>query len=61
MLRFTLIVGALVAIVFAASLSGQTAVWTSHYDNFRTGANTSETILTPDNVNAEGFGKLASL
>jgi hypothetical protein len=42
-------------------MSAQTAVWTGHYDNFRTGANTSETILTPANVNAAHFGKLARL
>lgn len=34
---------------------------TGHYDNFRTGANTNETILTPANVNAQQFGWLARL
>jgi hypothetical protein len=47
--------------VLSASLCGQTTVWTGHYDNFRTGANTQETILTPANVNASHFGRLTSL
>ncbi len=37
---------------------GQTAVLTQHYDNARTGQNTSETILTRANVNPRQFGKL---
>jgi hypothetical protein len=36
-------------------------VTTYHYDNARDGANTSETILTPENVNASSFGRIASL
>src|SRR6266853_3365902 len=42
------------------SSSGQTDVVTYHYDNARTGANLSETVLTPANVNATKFGKMAS-
>jgi len=33
-------------------------VVTYHYDNARTGANLSETVLTPANVNATKFGKM---
>ena len=33
-------------------------VLTYHYDNTRAGDNTNETILTPDNVNTNNFGKL---
>jgi len=36
-------------------------VTTSQYDNARTGANLSETALTPQNVNSSSFGKLFSL
>ncbi len=34
---------------------GQRSVLTYHYDNFRTGQNTEETILTPSNVNPNQF------
>ena len=37
---------------------GQTDVVTYHYDKARTGANLSETVLTPANVNATKFGKI---
>ena len=48
--------------VFAGlpAANAQTSVTTQHYDIARTGANTSETILTPGNVNATNFGKLFS-
>jgi hypothetical protein len=52
---------ALSLLVSGARASAQTAVWTSHYDNYRTGANVEETILTPENVNRSSFGKLARL
>ncbi len=35
-------------------------VLTFHNDNFRTGANTQETVLTPQNVNPADFGRLFS-
>ena len=36
----------------------QVVVTTWHYDNARSGANSSETTLTPQNVNSKEFGKL---
>ena len=41
--------------------SGGVDVLTQHNDNDRTGHNSNETILTPDTVNQEGFGKLFDL
>jgi hypothetical protein len=38
--------------------SGQTAITTYHYDNYRTGWNSTETVLTPANVTASTFGLL---
>lgn len=38
----------------------QVNLTTSRYNNQRTGVNSSETILTPSNVNATSFGKLFS-
>ena len=40
--------------------TAQISVVTQHYDIGRTGANTSETILTPSNVSFSQFGKLFS-
>jgi hypothetical protein len=37
---------------------GQVQVLTEHNDSFRSGANTSETLLAPRNVNSTFFGKL---
>ena len=44
-------------VLTCASLA-QIAVTTQHNDNYRTGQNTSEAILTPANVNQSKFGKL---
>ena len=48
----------LLVFCLAKTSRAQTAVTTWHYDNARSGANTSETILTPSNVNWNHFGKL---
>lgn len=40
--------------------TAQVSVVTQHYDIGRVGANTSETALTPTNVNTQSFGKLFS-
>lgn len=42
------------------SLASAVPILTYHYNNTRTGANASETILTPANVNVSHFGKLFS-
>lgn len=48
------------ALIFSLSASAQVNVLTYHYDNTRQGANLNETILTPDDVNSDSFGKLFS-
>ena len=42
----------------AFTVVAQTSVTTYHNDNYRTGWNSSETVLTPANVNASSFGLL---
>jgi hypothetical protein len=42
------------------ALQAQPQIWTQHNNNSRTGSNTSETVLKPNNVNVRGFGKLFS-
>jgi hypothetical protein len=57
-------IASLVLVLFLANASaaaGQTAVTTYHYDNYRTGWNSSETVLTPANVNSSSFGLLLSV
>ena len=46
--------------VVCPTAQSQTNVTTHHNDISRTGANTSETVLTPQNVNTTTFGKLFS-
>jgi hypothetical protein len=41
--------------------SAQTAVTTYHNDNYRTGWNSTETVLTPSNVSNASFGLLATV
>jgi hypothetical protein len=53
-------VSTLLTLFLAAGALAQTTVVTAHNDISRTGQNTSETILTPANVNATAFGKLFS-
>ena len=43
------------------SALAQTTVWTQHMDNWRTGWNYNETILTPDKVVSAQFGLIASV
>jgi hypothetical protein len=45
-------------VAFLLPAHAQVSVTTSRNDNSRDGQNLSETILTPDNVNASDFGKL---
>jgi hypothetical protein len=48
----------LLCLVLSAALQAQ--VTTSQYDNSRTNANLHEHILTPQNVNSRGFGRLGA-
>jgi hypothetical protein len=48
----------LFVVVILAGLAVFAQIATSQYDNLRTGANLSEKILTPKNVNSRQFGKL---
>src|SRR5271165_6339152 len=52
------------ALLFVGNLlpaAAQTAVTTYHNDNYRTGWNSSETVLTPANVNSASFGLLMTV
>jgi hypothetical protein len=51
----------LLFLAHTASVVGQTAVTTYHYDNYRTGWNSSETVLTPANVASSKFGPLTTV
>ncbi len=56
--------GCLVAAACLAScaiVAAQVAVTTYHNDNYRSGTNAQETILTPSNVNVRSFGKRLTL
>ena len=55
---FALVVSALFLLMFPSLFAiGQVAVTTYHNDNYRSGLNANETILTPSNVNEVHFGK----
>ena len=45
----------------ALTAAAQVSVTTYHYDNYRTGWNSSETILTPANVASASFGLLGTV
>jgi hypothetical protein len=52
---------ALLVVLAFAGLAEAQRVLTSQYDNARTGANLTETKLTPRNVNVQHFGKVFTL
>ncbi|MFZ0417480.1 MAG: hypothetical protein WAM04_05215 [Candidatus Sulfotelmatobacter sp.] len=55
-------IASLAFILFAnAFAAAQTAVTTYHNDNYRTGWNSTETVLTPANVTSSTFGLLAKV
>src|SRR5574337_1146256 len=54
------LIALLAALTLVAAASAQTSVLTGRVDNARTGTNTNETILTPENVNSNNFGHLFS-
>lgn len=51
---------AVLVMLYPGRVAAQTLVTTWHYDNARTSANTTETLLTHANVNYLSFGKLFS-
>src|SRR5579862_5348368 len=48
------------SLILRRPANAQVNVLTYRNDNYRTGANTAESILTPSNVNTNSFGKLFS-
>jgi hypothetical protein len=54
----TFVACVLLILADTSSSRSQVAVTTWHYDNARSGANSNETILTPQNVTYTQFGKL---
>ncbi len=55
------VLAAVLPLATALPLAAQTDVLTWHNDNFRTGQNTSEAILSPANVKSTTFGLLANV
>lgn len=58
MKRLAIVLSALLVLVSLPNCQAQVSVLTYHNDNFRTGANTNETILTPANVSSNIFKRL---
>jgi hypothetical protein len=54
------VIASLVSLVLVSTSLAQVSVPTSHGDNARTGANTNEVLLAPDNVDKNNFGRLFS-
>jgi hypothetical protein len=56
-------IASLLAVFFLAygAAAAQTAVLMHHNDHYRTGWNSTETVLTPSNVNSSQFGLIASV
>ena len=54
-------IASLLFLAHASIAAAQTAVTTYHNDNYRTGWNSTETVLTPANVTASTFGMLAKV
>ena len=57
-LDFKALSGIAVVVLLCCPAYAQNAVTTYHNDNYRTGANTREVVLTPSNVNVLSFGKI---
>jgi hypothetical protein len=55
------ILAALSIQILSCELAANAQVTTAQYGNSRTGATLAETILSPSNVNSQGFGKLFSI
>lgn len=56
--RYISFVALLTSVFVGTQLLAQTPVTTWHYDNQRTSQNITESLLTPQNVNTQTFGKL---
>ena len=52
------VIAALISSVLVSPSFAQFSVPTSHGDNTRTGANTNETLLKPDSIDKNNFGRL---
>src|SRR5579871_6810952 len=55
---------AIVACLPGASVAGwaqSTGVLTQHYDQWRSGSNSAETILTPSSISSDNFGVIATV